>query len=237
MKKKEKTNIHSWANSILDLVYPRLCTACTTSLLKNEEIICAKCLYDLPETNYTNNKDNPVARLFWSMPHLHSATALYFFRKENRLQDLLHALKYNAKPEVGQFLGQILGQRLADSPVFESVDFVLPVPLHPAKRKKRGYNQSEEIVKGISEEWNKKTDFDNLVRTINTQTQTKKTKEERLANVQNAFALTNKHAFENKHVLLIDDVITTGSTLLSIAEIFESTNSTVSMASLAFASY
>lgn len=200
------------------LIYPHVCEACGRSLYKNETIICIKCLYDLPRTDYCYDLENPIVQLFIGRLNLFRATALFSFQKGSRFRKLLHSLKYKSKPEIGILLGRELGAEMLKSNNFSNIDYIIPVPLHPNRQKERGYNQSEMIGKGISEIIKIQMLSNVLVRNIETSTQTKITKEERWKNVSGKFQLTDKDCLKNKHVLLVDDVITTGSTIEACGE-------------------
>ncbi len=202
----------------LNLFYPKTCEACGNILLKNENFLCTRCLAELPYTNYHKTADNPIEKLFWGRIFIFSATALFKFHKKSRYQKLIHKLKYKGKKEIGFFLGQLFAYEIKNAPKFNDLDFVIPVPLHPKRYKERGYNQAEWIAMGICDVLNTKLSADNLYRKVATQTQTKKTRLERWKNVNSIFDLKNTDEFKNKHILLVDDVITTGSTLESCAE-------------------
>ena len=205
-------------------------------LVENETIICTDCEYHLPKTGFEKVKENPVAKNFWGKVNLHAATAMYSFDKGEKLQKLLHALKYRGEKEVGIKLGKLFAFELKQSELYSDVDFIIPVPLHKKKIKLRGYNQSELIAQGISEIWSKPVITDALVRKVATATQTRKTRFERWENVDNVFEIKNKETVDGKHVLLIDDVITTGSTIAACADAFaEINNCRVSVGAIAFA--
>lgn len=133
-------------------------------------------------------------------------------------QTLVHKLKYDGKKEIGIYLGKLLGNQLMESDLFRDADLLIPVPLHPAKLKKRGYNQSEIIASGMATVMKAELKADVLFRTIHTSSQTRKSRYERWENVKNIFEVRNRESLENKHIILIDDVITTGSTLIACAE-------------------
>jgi competence protein ComFC len=201
------------------LLFPHICEACGTTLHKNEGPVCFKCLYDLPRTDYCVDLENPVVELFIGRIKIEKATALFTFQKGSRFRKLLHALKYKSKPEIGILLGKELGAEMLKSKNFSDIDFIIPVPLHPNRQKQRGYNQSEMIGEGISKVTKIPMMIENLVRAKETVTQTKMTKEERWKNVSGKFVLNDLESLKNKHVLLIDDVITTGSTIEACGEV------------------
>jgi len=198
---------------LIDLMFPNLCIVCGTNLLKNEHQLCLSCLHDIPKTNYHLMKENPIEKRFWGKVLVYKATSYFFFQKGSSFQKLLHILKYKGNKEIGELMGKYAAIDLLDSPDFTSIDLIIPVPLHPKKYKIRGYNQSEWIGKGISAILDKPQDISTLVRIRENATQTKKTVYERFENTEGIFELRDKTILEGKHVLLVDDVLTTGSTL------------------------
>ena len=210
-----------WLNSILNLFYPRVCAACGEALLKDEETVCLKCRYLLPKTGYELNAENPLAQHFYGRVRFHAVTACFFFAKSGKVQHLIHELKYKGNKEAGVFLGQQLGETIKDAPLFQGIDYLIPVPLHPKREKQRGYNQSLMIAKGISEVTGIAIGDKYLVRAIYTETQTHKTAEQRFKNVKDIFEVRFAEELKDKHVLLIDDVLTTGATLESCAHQLE----------------
>ena len=210
-----------WIECIVNLFYPRVCAACGEPLLKDEETVCLKCRYLLPKTGYELNADNPSAQNFYGRVRFHAVTSCFFFSKQGKVQHLIHQLKYKGNKEAGIFLGQQIGESIKDAPLFQGIDYLVPVPLHPKREKKRGYNQSMMIARGISEVTAIPIGEKFLVRTVNTATQTKKSKEERYQNVKDIFQLQNGALLEGKHILIVDDVLTTGATLESCAHKFE----------------
>ncbi|MBQ6305282.1 MAG: ComF family protein [Bacteroidales bacterium] len=222
-----------WLHSILNLFYPRVCAACGESLLKDEETVCLKCRYLLPKTGYELNPDNPLAQTFYGRVKFHAVTACFFFAKSGKVQHLIHELKYKGNKEAGVFLGQQLGETIKDAPLFQGIDYLIPVPLHPKREKQRGYNQSLMIAKGINEVTGIPIGDKYLIRAVNTATQTKKSAEERYKNVKDIFEVRFPEELEGKHVLLIDDVLTTGATLESCAHQLENISGIVVSAATA----
>lgn len=210
-----------WLDCIINLFYPRVCAACGDALLKDEETVCLKCRYLLPKTGYEMNPENPLAQGFYGRVKFHAVMACFFFAKQGKVQHLIHELKYKGNWEAGVFLGQQLGESIKDAPLFQGIDYLVPVPLHPKREKKRGYNQSMMITRGISEITNIPIGDKYLIRVVNTSTQTKKSKEERFQNVKDIFQVCHAEELQGKHILLIDDVLTTGATLESCAHKFE----------------
>lgn len=207
----------TFINSIIGLLYPSVCAACGTSLFKWENLVCTRCRSFLPKTGYELQEDNPLARIFYGKVRLKAVTACFFFSKEGKVQHLIHELKYKGNGEAGVFLGQELGKSIKEAPLFKGIDYLIPVPLHPKRERKRGYNQSMMIAQGISEVTGIPVGDTFLVRSVNTATQTRKSKEERWQNVKNIFDVKHPERLEGKYILLIDDVLTTGATLEACA--------------------
>ena len=200
-------------NDLLSLFFPQLCAGCNTPLVKGEDILCLNCLTDFPKTNYSDGIDNPVALHFLGKVRINYATSFCHFDKGGRVQHLLHQLKYKGRKEIGYKMGILFGFDLIQSLQFQEIDAIVPVPLHPRKQRSRGYNQSTEICRGISESMSKPLISGNLIRRIHTSSQTLKGRYERWENVSGIFLVKNSDAFAGKHILLVDDVITTGATL------------------------
>jgi ComF family protein len=225
----------SYISDFISLLYPDLCQACGYPLLKGEEIICIRCQLQLPKTNFHRDAINPVIKHFWGKVPVHAATAYYFFHKGEKVQHLIHQLKYKNCPEVGQKVGRLLGNDLKQSELYKDVQVIIPVPLHADKLRVRGYNQSEYLANGVASAYEIKSA--NLVERLkHTETQTRKHRYERYKNVDKVFTVTEEKAVYNKHVLLIDDVITTGSTLAACAEeLLKIEGTKVSIAAMAYA--
>lgn len=225
------------ADDFLSLIYPRLCMACGRSLYLNEEVLCTRCLLHLPQTGFHKvPKDNQVVRSFWGRVPVEGGAARYFFRKSAPVQRLLHNLKYKHAPEIGIFLGKIYGRELLESEVFRSVDVIVPIPLHPAKEKKRGYNQAAVFARGLAQAMGKPADETILFREVYTETQTRKSRLRRWENVKSVFALGETKRIAGKHILLVDDVITTGATMEAcMMKLLEVSGTKVSIAAIATA--
>jgi ComF family protein len=227
-----------WLNDLLELFYPSLCITCGERLISQEKFICMKCWIDLPVTRFHRDPENRVARLFWGRIRIEQATSYFLFRKGSRYQKLIHAIKYQGLKELGYESGRRFGESLRESEHFASVDLIVPVPLHPRREKKRGFNQSEWIARGIGERLQKPVVCGQLIRTLNTGTQTRKGRFGRWQNVQGVFRLENEANFKNRHILLVDDVVTTGSTLEACAgEILKIPGTRVSISTLAYADW
>ncbi|MDY6799977.1 MAG: ComF family protein [Bacteroidota bacterium] len=218
-----------------NLIYPNLCVVCNNHLVSQEKLICTSCLYNLPKTNFHLDIENPVSQLFWGRTKIEYATSFYFYHKGSKYQKMMHKFKYHDCKEIGFILGRYFGSQLKDS-VFNQVDLIVPVPLHKSKLKKRGYNQSEFVARGLSESLEKEVDAKTLIRSVATSTQTRKSRFERWKNVERIFDIKEPERFRNKHILLVDDVVTTGSTLEACANtLLEVPETKVSIATLAVA--
>jgi ComF family protein len=211
----------NYFQDFISLFYPNNCVACQNALYRNEHIICTSCLFHLPKTNYHYEKDNPISKIFWGRSDIEIAASFYFFVKAGKVQHLIHQLKYKGKKEIGIFIGELYGKELLKSEFFQNIDVIIPVPLHPKKEKKRGYNQSEMFGIGLSTSMQIPMDITSLIRTYASETQTKKSRFKRWENVKEIFDLQNTDLLENKHILLIDDVITTGATIEACANMLK----------------
>ena len=201
--------------SLINLLFPCVCAGCGNILLEGEDTVCTTCRFLLPKTGYENNPDNPLAQMFYGQMPFNAVMAEFFFSKTGKVQHLIHGLKYHHCRENGMFLGQEIGKSLLKATDYQGIDCIVPIPLHPKKEKIRGYNQSHVIAEGISEIMNIPIVEKCLVRSVFTDTQTHKTRDERYQNVKDIFKIENPEILENKHVLLVDDVLTTGATLMS----------------------
>lgn len=223
-------------NDFISLIYPKNCASCGNSLFKHEECLCTFCRYHLPKTNFHLQNGNPVEKLFWGRADIVSAVAYYAFGKGGKVQHLIHQLKYNGKKEIGLTVGKLYGQELKQSGKYELIDTIIPVPLHEKKKKKRGYNQSEYFAEGLSKSLHVSTDTTTLIRANESETQTKKSRFSRWQNVESIFHVAEPEKLTNKHILLVDDVVTTGSTLEACAlTLLKISDVKVSIATIAFA--
>jgi ComF family protein len=201
----------------ISLLFPDLCHACGDSLVAHEDLICTSCLYNLPYTNFHKQPDNIVARQFWGKVNIDAAYSLLYFTKGGKVQHIMHSLKYKNTPQIGNKLGHIAGAQCLQADHLNNFDAVIPVPLHKSRLRQRGYNQSTCFAEGMAKTLATKVVTDNLIRTKATATQTHKSRFERAVNMQDVFAVADPAQLAGKHVLLVDDVVTTGSTLEACA--------------------
>lgn len=228
--------ISSWGRDLLGLLFPNLCNACGASLFQGEKLICTKCLFDLPFTDYHLYQENKVMKQLWGRVPLNAAMALLYFRKAAKAQRLIHSLKYNGKTDVGILLGGMIGERLKLNLMYSDIDFIVPVPLHHQKLRSRGYNQSSFIAEGIAQTINIPFKEEILIRTVSTESQTRKNRFSRYENMKAVFKVAEKDKITGKHILLVDDVVTTGATLEACANTLLVQGALkVSIAALAFA--
>ena len=205
--------------------------------MRNENLICTECYVVIPRTNYHLEEDNPVAQLFWGRCLIEKAAAFSYYNKGSRIRNLIHNLKYKGIKEIGYELGRIYGLSLKSSGFTDDIDLIIPVPLHPAKKRIRGFNQSEIISMGIADATGLPVDIKIPLQEYTVSaTQTKRSRYERWTNVEGIFQVTDSQTIKGKHVLLVDDVITTGSTIESCTnELLKINGVKVSVVALAFA--
>lgn len=224
--------------SLLQLVFPHVCDGCGSDLLNESSQLCLRCLQALPETNFEKHAGNPVEKYFWGRLSLESATAQYYFTKESLMQRLMHQFKYRGNKDLGLQLGRLMGISLRDSSRFDNVDALVPLPLFPFKEKKRGYNQATVLCEGISEIIPLPVLNNVITRPQHTDTQTKKGRIERWKNIEGKFELINPSSIQNKHILLVDDVVTTGATLEACgSKLLKAENVRLSIATLCRSSH
>ncbi len=213
---------------------PRNCGCCHAGLKEHEQYICVPCLKELPHTLYHTYPENPLYQRLYNLTGVQLATAMLYFKKDTLVQELLHGIKYNDREETGYWLGTWYGKQLREHNLV--FDVLIPVPMHPVKQAERGYNQSEIFAIGMASALQIPVLTNVLVKNKVTQTQTQKTKEERYINLLDGFALQNTAKIEHKHILLIDDVITTGATIEACCKVLNQlTNVQISIAAIAVA--
>ncbi len=221
--------------NFFELFYPNICVVCDEHLLPSEELLCTFCRHDLPLIDECNYKENQISKIFYGRVPIEKAMSFMYYRKKGKAKTMIHQLKYKGNQEVGVFLGNWFGHQLNESKQFKDVDFIIPVPLHPSKLKIRGYNQLTTFGKTL-EKILKTSYLENvLIRTNRSKTQTFKHRFERFSNSETKFLVKNSELLVNKHVLLIDDVITTGATLEACAnELLKSDGIKISIVTMAF---
>ena len=204
-------------HDFVNLLFPAVCHICEAKLLKNEHIICTSCLHDLPVTSYHLDNENPVKKVFYGRVKISKATALLHFRKKAGVQYLIHDLKYRGHREIGTYFGKWLGEELSVIPEWQDIDVVIPVPLHKTKLKKRGFNQVEDFGKEIAKAINAIYLDDILLKVSRTQSQTLKGRLSRWGKLEETLDIRNPEKVLNKHILIVDDLVTTGATLEACA--------------------
>lgn len=201
-----------------ELLFPRACCHCGKRLMVDEEVLCSTCMQKLPFTHLKGEKSNIVERLLWD--HLittERGNSLLYYSKEN-FHSIYYAFKYHQCPDVAVFFGKLMAKDLTDTSFFEGIDVMLPVPLSPQKMRQRGYNQSERLAEGVRQVTGIPVDTQSVVRNTHTSTQTQVISiYEREENVKEIFSVIHPECLTGKHLLLIDDVLTTGSTIRSLA--------------------
>jgi ComF family protein len=214
--KMSKSMIGEICRDFVSMIFPDYCLGCEDALVKGENLLCTRCQLELPATNHHIDVSNPLKMRLATRMQIEHAMAMFKFSKSGKVQALLHALKYRNQPELGVMLGSMYGQKLQGVPglVF---DMIIPVPLHPVRRRKRGYNQSAMFAKGLSEKLLIPFSDSLMSRGVMTATQTKKSKLSRWQNVSDVFHLAGEDQIKEKRILLVDDVVTTGATLESCA--------------------
>lgn len=226
----------NWLTDLFDLFFPHLCMTCEKNQLQGKEILCFSCKRKLPETGMHTMKENRFTDRFFGKIYVQAGAAMYHFKEGSQVQHLIHQLKYHGKSKVGLKLGADYGRLLKKSPIFAAIDLIIPVPLHPAKERKRGYNQSDHLAMGLAETMSKPWLKKGLKRIKYGESQTNKSRIERYENVMQSFVVGKASDLQGKHILLVDDVLTTGATLEACAtKILEIPNTKVSMATIAIA--
>ena len=221
---------------LINLFFPKVCYACHNLLDDNEDTICIDCRHNLPVTNFHFNNNDAVKKVLYGRAKIENGTALFRFEKKGIVQQLIHNLKYKEHETIGLFLGNWLGNELKTLKAYENIDVVIPVPLHKKKLKKRGFNQVAKFGQQIAKALDSNYKDDVLVKITNTKSQTNKSRFTRWTNTDELFALKNIETINDKHILLVDDIITTGATLEACINILQNAKNTkISIATMAIA--
>lgn len=220
--------------NLLDIIYPQTCLTCKVVLENPQMPICLACQYGLPFTNQHLNNENSVSQKFWGRIPLKSAFSYLYFIKNGKVQIMLHELKYKGNQEIGEFLGQLFGGELLRAGLATNYDLIIPIPLHPSKLHKRGYNQVDCIAKGMSKTMKVLWQEDALLRVRANVSQTTQDRIGRLQNSKQLFEVKDSSMIKNKNILLLDDIITTGATIESAAEeLFKANCKSLTVAAIA----
>lgn len=220
---------------LLNLLFPKVCVGCKTILVAQEQVICSRCVHDVPLTNLHANDSKVISKIFYGTVILEHATALFYYPKKGVVRQLIHHLKYKNQEAVSAYLGKWLGVELQNCGYYNDIDVIIPVPLHKKRLRERGYNQVDGFAKELAISLN--ADFNNstLFRYKNTSTQTIKNRLTRWKNVQTIFEVTDYNTLKGKHILLVDDVITTGATIKAcVNELKKIENIKLSLAVMAY---
>ena len=203
--------VKDWYDALVHVFYPSLCFGCNNALIQDDQLICLQCQTELGRTQFEDIRNNPVEKLFWGRAEIQFAASTFYYIEKTPLQQIIHQIKYREEKELGIHMGEIMG--VHGSGMFNAfeTDLCIPMPLHPRKEYKRGYNQASLLCEGIFRQTGIPYNEKALVRNENTRTQTKKSRIERWENVASVFEVNEPSIFKDKHVVVVDDVITTGA--------------------------
>lgn len=219
----------------MHLLYPQICFGCGTDQVEKAMPLCHKCIQDLPFTDFFSINENPVEKIFWGRADIQNAGALLFFTKDSLVQTLITALKYHHNKKVGILFGKLMGEAIAVEEKFKQIDLIIPIPISASKINSRGFNQSEVIAIGIQQIWHRPILNNVLIKRSWSNSQTKKNRKARLQQLPDLFYLQKPTSIEGKHILLVDDVLTTGATLeAAVASLMTGSPASVSIAVAAY---
>ena len=219
----------------MHLLYPQICFGCGTDQIQNATPLCQQCIQDLPFTDFFSIKENPIEKIFWGRADIQSAGALLFFTKDSLVQTLITQLKYHHNKKAGVLFGRLMGEAIAVEERFKQIDLMIPIPILHSKINRRGYNQSQVIAIGMQQIFNRPIFVDVLIKRSWSNSQTKKNRKARLQQFPDLFVLENPTSIEGKHILLVDDVLTTGATLeAAIATLMIGSPASISIAVAAY---
>jgi ComF family protein len=210
---------NSFFQSLVHLFFPHLCCGCGTDLLAENDLFCIYCRADMPVTCFEFFPSNPIEKIFWGRSEIQAAAAHLYFTSGSIVQHSLHLLKYRGRKEIGVYFGEQMGKQLIHSRRFDDCDIIIPLPLFTEREKKRGYNQATMIAKGVSRHLKIPVVSDAVCRVKKTETQTHKSRIERWQNMKSTFSISDPEKICGKHVLLVDDVVTTGASLEACAQV------------------
>lgn len=223
-------------NDFVNILFPKTCIGCSRALFKQETFLCLHCKSELPEAQYKANTENPASQLLAGRTYFNTCLPLYYYYRGGKVQKIVKEMKYGNQPELAQAMGKMMGRNMVGKFEPDQIHAIIPVPLHPKREKARGYNQSYFLSKGIAEIMEVPVLKDAIKRNVNTSSQTNKSRLKRWNNVSSIFSLQNSECLTGKHILLVDDVITTGSTLESCCTVLNDVEDiTISIATLATA--
>lgn len=223
-----------WISDIIELIFPRHCLVCGNILSNTEKDICLSCQIGMPLIE--ERRRNEIEKLFWGFVNIERATSYIYYQKGSPYNNLLHYLKYKNRPMIGVRLAINAATEIAPSGFFKDIDLIIPMPLSKKKKRKRGYNQCDYIAQGVSQVTGIPIATDCVIRTKANETQTHKTREERWKNVENIFKVNKPQKLQGKHILLIDDVLTTGATIANCAKAINATGCKISIFTIAYSS-
>ena len=227
--------IRNYLNAFLHLLYPQICFGCGTDQIDKEMPMCPKCIQNLPITDFFSINENPIEKIFWGRAEIQNAGALLFFTKDSLVQTLITQLKYHHNKKVGILFGRLMGEAIAAEEKYKQVDIIIPIPISASKINSRGFNQSEVIAIGMQQVLNKPIISDGLIKRSWSNSQTKKNRKARLQQLPDLFFLQKPTSIEGKHILLVDDVLTTGATLeAAVASLMTGSPASVSIAAAAY---